>query len=62
MVTAVVLQVEYFNTSTYNNATKREIRIEITNETPKELYLFSYDNASANWVLKLLLPTNQFGN
>ena len=46
---------EYFNTSTYNNATKREIRIEITNETPKELYLFSYDNASANWGPKIVV-------
>ena len=41
---------EYFNTSTYNNSTKREIRIEITNETtPKELYFSHMIMLSANW-------------
>ena len=45
----------YFNASTFNNAAKREIRIEITNDTPKTLYMFNYDNASANFGPKIVV-------
>ena len=45
----------YFNASTFNNATKREIRIEITNDTPKTFYMFNYDNASANFGPKIVV-------
>ena len=46
---------EYFNASTFNNASKREIRIEITNDTPKTFYMFNYDNASANFGPKIVV-------
>ena len=45
----------YFNASTFNNASKREIRIEITNDTPKTFYMFNYDNASANFGPKIVV-------
>ena len=50
---------EYFNSGTFNNAAKREIRIEITAETPKELYIFNYQNPSATWGPKLVVAENQ---
>ena len=46
---------EYFNSSAFNNATKREIRIDFTSETPKEIYMFNYDNPSANWGPKIVV-------
>ena len=46
---------EYFNSSTFNNATKREIRIEFTSETPREIYMFNFDNPSANWGPKIVV-------
>ena len=46
---------EYFNSSTFNNATAREIRIEFTGETPKELYMFNFQNDSANWGPKIVV-------
>ncbi len=50
---------EYFNSGTFNNAAKREIRLEITAETPKELYIFNYQNPSATWGPKLVVAENQ---
>ena len=50
---------EYFNSGTFNNATKREIRIEITAETPKEIYIFNFDNPSATWGPKMVVAENQ---
>ncbi len=49
----------YFNSGTFNNATKREIRIEITAETPKEIYIFNFDNPSATWGPKMVVAENQ---
>ena len=46
---------EYFNTSSFNNASSREIRIEFTNDTPDEIYMFSYDNPSASWGPKIVV-------
>ena len=42
---------EYFNSSTFNNATSRENRIEFTSET----YMFNYQNDSANWGPKIVV-------
>jgi len=46
---------DYFNDTTFNNAATREIRIDITKETPKEIYVFNFQNASAFWGPKIVV-------